>query len=80
MFNLITLRDTIRIDPSRFGAPLDDAALNELRDKYEGLVDEELGYVISVIGLKVNPFGRIIPGDGGPTTPSPSPSSPSTPR
>ena len=65
MFNIITLRDTIRIDPSRFGAPLDDAALNELRDKYEGLVDEELGYVISVIGLKVNPFGRIIPGDGG---------------
>ena len=65
MFNRITLRDTIRIAPSQFGAPLDEAALNELRSKYEGLVDEEIGYVISVIDLDVNPFGRIIPGDGG---------------
>jgi len=65
MFNLITLNDTIRIDPSRFGAPLEEAAFEELRSKYEGLVDEDLGYVISVIDLKVDPFGRILPGDGG---------------
>ncbi len=65
MFNLITLKDTIRIDPSMFGKPLQAAAYLELRNKYEGLVDEELGYIISVIELKVNPNGRIIPGDGG---------------
>jgi len=64
MFNLITLRDTIRIDPSRFGEPLEAAAFDELRNKYEGLVDEDLGYVISVIDLKVNNVGRILPGDG----------------
>jgi len=65
MFNKITLRDTIRIDPTKFGQPLEDAAFEELRDKYEGLVDEELGYVISVIDIEVNPVGRILPGDGG---------------
>ena len=65
MFNKITLRDTIRIDPTRFGHPLEDAAFEELRGKYEGLVDEELGYVISVIDIDVNPVGRILPGDGG---------------
>jgi len=65
MFNKITMKDTIRIDPTRFGQPLEDAAFEELRAKYEGLVDEELGYVISVINLTVNPVGRIIPGDGG---------------
>ena len=65
MFNKITLRDTIRIDPTRFGHPLEDAAFEELRSKYEGLVDEELGYVISVIDIEVNPVGRILPGDGG---------------
>ncbi len=65
MFNLITLKDTIRIDPSMFGEPLKAAAYHELRNKYEGLVDEELGYIISVIELEVNPNGRIIPGDGG---------------
>jgi len=66
MFNLITLRDTIRISPNKFGEPLDTAAYEELRGKYEGLVDEDLGYVISVIKLEVNPVGRIVPGDGGP--------------
>jgi len=65
MFNVITLKDTIRIDPSHFGQPLKDATLIELRSKYEGLVDEALGYIISVIDLDVNPFGRILPGDGG---------------
>jgi len=65
MFNLITLKDTIRIDPRKFGEPLQEAAYQELRSKYEGLVDEELGYIISVIHLEVNPYGRIIPGDGG---------------
>jgi DNA-directed RNA polymerase subunit E' len=65
MFNQITIKDTIRVDPSRFGAPIEDAVFDELRNKYEGLVDDEYGYVISVIDLKVNPLGRIIPGDGG---------------
>ncbi|OGD56475.1 DNA-directed RNA polymerase [Candidatus Bathyarchaeota archaeon RBG_13_52_12] len=65
MFNLITLKDTIRISPSKFNQPLDAAAYEELRGKYEGLVDEDLGYVISVIKVEVNPIGRIVPGDGG---------------
>jgi len=65
MFNLITLRDTVRIDPSRFDEPLEEVALDELKSKYEGLVDEELGYVISIVDLKVDPVGRLVPGDGG---------------
>jgi len=65
MFNLVTLSDTIRIDPSSFGEPIAEAAFEELQSKYEGLVDDELGYVISVIDLEVEPFGRILPGDGG---------------
>jgi DNA-directed RNA polymerase subunit E' len=32
--------------------------------KYEGVVDEELGYVIAVTDVKVSPTGKIIPGDG----------------
>jgi DNA-directed RNA polymerase subunit E' len=65
MFNLITLKDTIRIGPANFGKPLKAAAYEALRSKYEGLVDEEFGYVISVIDIEVNPFGRIVAGDGG---------------
>jgi DNA-directed RNA polymerase subunit E' len=32
--------------------------------KYEGLIDDELGYVIAVTDIKISPFGKIIPGDG----------------
>jgi DNA-directed RNA polymerase subunit E' len=64
MFKLLLLEDTIRIPPRKFGEPLAQAGHEQLKVKYEGLVDEELGYVIAVADIKVNPTGKIIPGDG----------------
>ena len=64
MFKLVTLEDAIRIPPERFGEEVDNVGYEQLKIKYEGMVDEELGYVIAVNKIKVNPFGKIIPGDG----------------
>jgi DNA-directed RNA polymerase subunit E' len=64
LFRLITLEDTIRIPPETFGNPLEAVGHQQVRAKYEGVVDEELGYVIAVIDVKANPVGKIIPGDG----------------
>jgi DNA-directed RNA polymerase subunit E' len=64
MFKLITLQDTIRIPPETFGNPLEKVGLDQVKTKYEGIVDEELGYVIAVTGVEVSPTGKIIPGDG----------------
>jgi DNA-directed RNA polymerase subunit E' len=64
MFKLLLLEDTIRIPPEKFGEPLEQAGHEQLKVKYEGMVDEELGYVIAVADIKVNPTGKIIPGDG----------------
>ncbi len=64
MFKLVTLEDAIRIPPERFGEEVDSVGYEQLKIKYEGMVDEELGYVIAVNKIKVNPFGKIIPGDG----------------
>jgi DNA-directed RNA polymerase subunit E' len=64
MFKLITLQDTIRIPPETFGTPLEQVGRDQVKTKYEGIVDEELGYVIAVTGVEVNPTGKIIPGDG----------------
>ena len=64
MFKLVTLEDAIRIPPERFGEEVDNVGYEQLKIKYEGMVDEELGYVIAVTKIKVNPFGKIIPGDG----------------
>jgi DNA-directed RNA polymerase subunit E' len=64
MFTLITLQDTIRIPPDTFGNPLEKVGREQVKTKYEGIVDEELGYVIAVTGVEVSPIGKIIPGDG----------------
>jgi len=64
MFKLITLQDTIRIPPETFGNPLEKVGRDRVKSKYEGIVDEELGYVIAVTKVEVSPIGKIIPGDG----------------
>ncbi|MFA7079854.1 MAG: DNA-directed RNA polymerase [Candidatus Bathyarchaeia archaeon] len=64
MFKLITLQDTIRIPPETFGNPLEKVGRDQVKQKYEGIVDEELGYVIAVTDIEVSQVGKIIPGDG----------------
>jgi DNA-directed RNA polymerase subunit E' len=64
MFKLVTLQDTIRIPPETFGNPLGEVGRDQVKAKYEGIVDEELGYVIAVTRVEVSPIGKIIPGDG----------------
>jgi DNA-directed RNA polymerase subunit E' len=64
LFKLVTLEDTIRIPPETFGNPLEAVGYQQVKAKYEGMVDEEMGYVIAVTDVKVSPVGKIIPGDG----------------
>jgi DNA-directed RNA polymerase subunit E' len=64
LFKLVTMEDTIRIPPETFGNPLESVGHQQVRAKYEGVVDEELGYVIAVTEVKVSSTGKIIPGDG----------------
>jgi DNA-directed RNA polymerase subunit E' len=64
LFKVITLEDTIRIPPETFGNPLVTVGHQQVKTKYEGVVDEELGYVIAVTNVSVSPIGKIIPGDG----------------
>ncbi|RJS89437.1 DNA-directed RNA polymerase [Candidatus Bathyarchaeota archaeon] len=61
---MVTLEDSIRIPPDKFGEPLEEVAREQLKLKYEGIIDEELGYIIAVTDIKVSPVGKIIPGDG----------------
>ena len=58
------MEDTIRIPPDTFGNPLESVGHQQVKAKYEGVVDEELGYVIAVTEVKVSSTGKIIPGDG----------------
>ena len=59
VFKLVTLEDAIRIPPERFGEEIDTVGYEQLKMKYDGMVDESLGYVIGVTEIKVNPFGKM---------------------
>ena len=65
MFSISTLVDVVRIPPSLFGTTLKKAAVNILKDKYESMINAELGYIIMILDAKVDEMGKMIAGDGG---------------
>ncbi len=64
-FRLVEVEDYVRIPPTDFGKPLEEIALQQLKNRYEGRVLREVGYVLAVISAKVSNEGVIVFGDGG---------------
>jgi DNA-directed RNA polymerase subunit E' len=65
VFSISTLVDVVRIPPSLFGTTLKKAAVNILKEKYESMINAELGYIIMILDAKVDEMGKMIAGDGG---------------
>ena len=65
MFSISTLVDVVRIPPSLFGTTLKKSAVNILKEKYESMINADLGYIIMILDAKVNEMGKMIAGDGG---------------
>ena len=65
MFSISTLVDVVRIPPNLFGVNLKNAAIEILKSKYESMINTELGYIVMILTAKVEPMGKMIPGDGG---------------
>lgn len=61
---LVSCQDIVRIPPQRFGADIKNVSVDELNRKYEGILSKELGYVITVVSVEIDPTGKILPGDG----------------
>lgn len=64
MYKLVTVRDTVRVPPSRFEEPLEEVVLDVLRKSYEGLTDKDMGAILAITNVKEIGVGRIIMGDG----------------
>ncbi|NWF97141.1 MAG: DNA-directed RNA polymerase [Candidatus Thorarchaeota archaeon] len=64
MYSVVTVRDTVRIPPSQFGQPLQEAALAHLRKSHENVLDRDIGLVIAVLEVLEIGQGRLMPGDG----------------
>jgi len=64
MFTLVELEEIIGIPPRDFSKPLKEAAVERLKNLYEGTVIEGLGYVVMVLDAEVDPVGFLLPRDG----------------
>jgi len=65
LFSISTLVDVVRIPPSSFGTALKKAAMQILKEKYESMINSDLGYIIMILDTKVDEMGKMIAGDGG---------------
>jgi len=64
MFYKVMLKDHIRVIPKHFGGDVREAVRQCLHLKYDGYVDEQIGFVVDVGSVENVGEGVIIPGDG----------------
>jgi DNA-directed RNA polymerase subunit E' len=65
VFRIVSVRDYIRVPPTKFGEPIDKIAVEQLRELYEGRVERDLGIFVTVFDIKINKRGIVMFGDGG---------------
>jgi len=64
MYYKVKVSDRIRVPPSLFGEDLMTAIVKQIKEKYEGMIDKDLGVVIDVSEVHDVGEGVVIPGDG----------------
>jgi len=64
LYKLITISDTVRVPPKMFGAPLKDSIHRILMEKYEGLMDKDFGFILSIGDIGEIGGGKVVYGDG----------------
>lgn len=64
MFYKAEINDHVRVPPRLFEFEVKQAVLKAVKQKYDGMIDQTLGVVIDVAGVKEIGEGVIIPGDG----------------
>ena len=64
MYNIITVKSTVRVEPKYFSKNLKEAVTSILREKYERKVDRDFGIVLCIWNPREMSEGKIIPGDG----------------
>jgi len=64
MYKILTVKDKIRVPPSKFSKPLENAVQESLEERWEGVIEKEIGIVLSVVSVENVGEGKILPGDG----------------
>ncbi|MDE1856028.1 MAG: DNA-directed RNA polymerase [Candidatus Micrarchaeota archaeon] len=63
MYYVHTIKDTLSVPPAYFGSDIEDAAAQVLRNKYERVIDRDMGVILAVFNVRDISDGFILPGD-----------------
>ncbi len=63
MYKILDVKDRIRVPPVKFSMPLKDAVKSSLEDRWEGIIDRNLGVILAVLDVKDIGEGKILPED-----------------
>jgi len=64
MYKILTVNDKIRVPPSNFNMDLENAVKQSLEERWEGLIEKDIGIILSVVSVEEIGDGKILPGDG----------------
>lgn len=64
MFKILTVRDEVRVHPTKFDLDLDQAVKESLQESLEGKINPDLGVFLAVTDVLSIGEGKIIPEDG----------------
>jgi len=64
LYKILKISDTVRIPPKMFGNPLSENVKRVLMEKYEGILDKDIGFILSIVDVDEVSDGSIIYGDG----------------
>lgn len=56
--------DNVNITPELFRVDLKEAAMMQLMERYLNIYDEEMGYIIKIDDVDVEPIGKVVSEDG----------------
>lgn len=63
MFELVKIKDTVRVPPKRFDEDRKKVVLDILRNSYEGLTDNDLGVMLAIIDVEEVDIGKVVMGE-----------------
>jgi len=64
MYTIYKVRDTVRVPPNEFGKDLKETLKQLVQKEYEGILDEDLGLVLTITDAENIGEGKVVPGDG----------------
>src|SRR5206468_11613557 len=64
MFAIVHMDDVVRIPPNMMKKSLNETTMEILKEKYESMINPELGYVVRIIDAKTNKVGNWVSVDG----------------